>query len=146
MSEQIKTGSYLWIKLPYGELFEKNHNKNNTIFIAGGTGITPFISLFTNNLFSNYQHPKLYFGLKSKKHFVYSADLELAKQINPTFEVFYFFENETGIIDLKQIINENNNYEAYFFLSGPPNMIKNCKSFLIENQFQENKIITDEWD
>ena len=46
MEQTLNAGSKVWLKLPYGDLFQQPHNKDLTVFIAGGTGITPFLSLF----------------------------------------------------------------------------------------------------
>jgi len=53
MEKQLQPGSEITLKLPYGDMFIKPHNKNNTVFIAGGTGITPFLSLFTDDSIRN---------------------------------------------------------------------------------------------
>ena len=36
MEQNLKVGSEVWLKLPYGDLFTQPHNKINTVFIAGG--------------------------------------------------------------------------------------------------------------
>jgi len=58
MEQQLKVGTEVWLKLPYGDLFTQPHNKTNTVFIAGGTGITPFLSLFTHETLMNLQTQK----------------------------------------------------------------------------------------
>jgi len=58
MEQQLKVGTEVWLKLPYGDLFTQPHNKANTVFIAGGTGITPFLSLFTHETLMNLQTQK----------------------------------------------------------------------------------------
>ena len=67
MEQQLRVGSEVWLKLPYGDLFTQPHNKINTVFIAGGTGITPFLSLFTHRSFKEYINPHIYLGFRSKK-------------------------------------------------------------------------------
>ena len=57
MEQHLRVGSDVWIKLPYGDLFTQPHNKTNTVFISGGTGITPFISPFTHDTFKEYITP-----------------------------------------------------------------------------------------
>ena len=74
MEQKLRVGSEVWLKMPYGDLFTRNHNKRNTVFIAGGTGITPFLSLFTHDLFKEYTNPKIYLGFKSKKYNIYKKE------------------------------------------------------------------------
>ena len=62
MEKTLAVGREVWLKLPFGELFTQPHNKTNTVFIAGGTGVTPFLSLFTHESFRDYADPKIYLG------------------------------------------------------------------------------------
>src|SRR5664280_2651995 len=64
----LRVGSEVWLKLPYGNLFTQHHCKENTVFIAGGTGITPFLSLFTNAAFKEYKNPGIYLGFKNHEY------------------------------------------------------------------------------
>jgi ferredoxin-NADP reductase len=64
MASELSPGKEVWLKLPYGELFSKPHPRENTVFIAGGTGVTPYLSLFTDSSFREYKNPKLYLGVK----------------------------------------------------------------------------------
>src|SRR5450759_1772824 len=75
MEDQLKVGSEVWLKLPYGDLFTHPHNKTNTVFIAGGTGITPFLSLFTHESFAGYINPRIYLGFRSKAYNIYDKEL-----------------------------------------------------------------------
>jgi len=143
MANELYEGKELWLKLPYGELFTQTHNKVNTVFIAGGTGITPFLSLFTDVSFNEYINPKIYLGFRSKKYNIYEN--ELKEICNKTSKISIFFEDENGIIDIEKIFKENGTNSDYF-ISGPPIMIKSFKSFLINNGLPEQKVRTDEWE
>jgi NAD(P)H-flavin reductase len=145
MKEKLKVGSEIWLKLPYGGLFQQNHSKENTVFIAGGTGIAPFLSLFTDDSFSEYESPKVYMGFRNRLLQKYELELELAKTKNPSASFKSFFQNEDGIIDIASILSENTTYSTYF-ISGPPLMIKNFKSYLRTHGVKDNLIITDDWE
>jgi ferredoxin-NADP reductase len=145
MAEQLKPGVQVWLKLPYGELFTQDSNKKNTIFIAGGTGITPFLSLFTDPSFEEYENPKLYAGFRSYNFDIYNAELETAKQFSPTLQIIKFYEDKDGVIDIERILNENSD-DASFFISGPPAMIKIFSGYLKQKGVSENRVKTDEWE
>jgi ferredoxin-NADP reductase len=143
MQDQLKVGSEVWLKLPYGDLLTQPHSKVNTVFIAGGTGITPFLSLFTHESFIEYTNPRIYLGFRSKEYNIYNE--ELNRSCNSSKFVKYFFENTDGVIDIKSIININGT-NCDYFISGPPVMIKDFKKDLIVNGIQVNKILTDDWE
>jgi len=145
MAKELFVGKTIDIKLPFGELFQQDHSTENVIFIAGGTGITPYLSFFTNKSFNSYISPKLYLGLKSKHYNIYNEELKIAKEINPSLEIHILYQDEVGIIDIKKILNENNNLNTYF-ISGPQAMIKSFKTYLSTNGVCENNIKTDDWE
>ena len=142
MQDQLKVGSEVWLKLPYGDLLTQSHSKMNTVFIAGGTGITPFLSLFTHESFIEYTNPRIYLGFRSKEYNIY--DQELNRSLNSSKFVKYFFENTDGVIDINSIYDENGK-NCDYFISGPPIMIKTFKQVLINKDVSANQILTDLW-
>ena len=142
MAKQLTVGSEIWLKLPYGDLFQQNHDKENTVFIAGGTGITPFLSLFTHNTFNEYINPKLYLGFRSNVYNIYSNELN---RVSTSFKlVRYYYEDEDGILDIQHITDENS-IESNYFISGPPALIKTFKDTLVEKGVPIENVLTDDW-
>ena len=145
MKEVLKQGVKVWLKLPYGDLFTRPHDKNHTVFISGGTGITPFLSLFTDSSFVDYQNPVLYAGYRNKNFNIYEKELAKASIINSMFKINNVYEDEAGMLNIEKIYKENGNAHSYF-ISGPPVMIKTFKNFLLGNGVQANNILTDDWE
>lgn len=143
MEEQLSVGSEVWLKLPYGDLFTQPHHKTNTVFIAGGTGITPFLSLFTHESFNEYINPRIYLGFRSKDHHIYHDELE--HSCNPQKFVKSFIQESDGIIDIDLIYKENGIHSNYF-ISGPPAMIKTFKQALIGKGVPVSNVLTDDWE
>lgn len=107
MAEELKNGKIVDLKLPYGDLFQQEHSKNNVVFIAGGTGITPFLSEFNDPSFAEYINPKLYLGFRKQTYNIYKNDLILAKEINPALSIKTKYQDTDGILDIDSISNEN---------------------------------------
>lgn len=156
MKNELREGKEVWLKLPYGDIFDRGHSKENCVFIAGGTGITPFLSLFTDDSFSEYINPRIYLGFRSKEFNVYEKELSSVKRCLPrSFKrgdnfvkpcgIKVFYEDIDGILDINSIYNECGKNSTYF-ISGPPIMIRNFKNFLVENGIPESKVITDDWE
>ncbi len=141
MQQELKSGKQVTLKLPYGDLFTQPHNKTNTVFIAGGTGITPFLSLFTHESFIEYINPHIYLGFRSKEFNIYLAELNFVELCEPKI----FYQDSDGIIDINQIFDENGT-ESDYFISGPPVMIKTFKQVLIGKGVPTNNILTDDWE
>lgn len=143
MEKELKVGSKVWLKLPYGDLFSQPHNKENTVFIAGGTGITPFLSLFTHESFNQYINPKIYLGFRSKEYNIYQEELDRSSNSSKFVKLYY--EDKDGILDIKSIADENG-IDSNYFISGPPAMIKSFKHVLIEQGIKDNQVLTDDWE
>ncbi|HEY5590791.1 MAG TPA: FAD-dependent oxidoreductase [Paludibacter sp.] len=143
MEQQLKVGSEVCLKLPYGDLFTQPHNKQNTVFIAGGTGITPFLSLFTHESFNEYNNPRIYLGFRSKNYNIYQVELDCSYN---TFKlVKSFYQDIDGVIDINQIFIDNG-IESNYFISGPPAMISAFKNILVEKGVQLSNVLTDDWE
>ena len=143
MEQHLKVGSEVWLKLPYGDLFTQPHNKANTVFISGGTGITPFLSLFTHESFREYTNPHIYLGFRSKDYNIYQDELSRICISSQLLKSYY--ENEDGILNIQKIFNENGSNSNYF-ISGPPLMIRAFKHVLITNSVPDIQILTDDWE
>ncbi|MFA6923080.1 MAG: FAD-dependent oxidoreductase [Bacteroidales bacterium] len=143
MSKELQTGKTISLKMPFGNFFNQFSDKNNCVFIAGGTGITPFLSLFLDKSFKEFLKPKLYFGLKNENYNIYQNDLENIKNTDLTIKLI--FENLNGKLDIEKIIDENGKNSSYL-ISGPFEMLKYFKNILVNNNILPNKIITDEWE
>ncbi len=145
MERELKVGGDVWLKMPYGELFDLGHDINNSVFVSGGTGITPYLSLFTDSSFANYKKPVLYAGYRNNDFNIYKEELEKALTINPEFNVINVYEDKEGMLNIDNIYTENGNTPSYF-ISGPPMMIKLFKQRLLTFGVSETKIFTDEWE
>jgi ferredoxin-NADP reductase len=145
MEQELSVGKSVWLKLPFGDLFTQEHSKENVVFIAGGTGITPFLSLFTDKSFSEYRNPALYLGFRNRNLHFYHDELEKAKHLNPELRTTVFYQDTDGIIDIEQIYASHPDAGA-FFISGPPVMIKSFKQYLLTKGVYENRVKTDDWE
>jgi ferredoxin-NADP reductase len=145
MADELKQGKIIDLKLPYGDFFQQDHSKENVVFIAGGTGITPFLSLFNDPSFIEYSSPKLYFGVREKGYNIYTEFLNLAMEINPGLQIDIRYQDKSGFLDLDQIFYENKE-DCTYFISGPQTMISVFKSRLISLGLTGGNVKTDDWE
>ncbi len=145
MASMLREGSIVTLKMPYGSLFTQPHKKEGTIFVSGGTGITPFLSLFGHSSFLNYYNPILYAGFRNIHQNHFMKELEMVQQRHTSFSIQYFYENENGMIDPGMVAG-NAPHGASCFISGPPQMIRSVKDGLIFHGMEPAQIKTDEWE
>ncbi|OIP95899.1 hypothetical protein AUK40_05600 [Candidatus Wirthbacteria bacterium CG2_30_54_11] len=145
MAAEITPGHQVWLKLPFGDIFDQGHDQANCVFIAGGTGITPFLSLFTDSSFAEYRMPHLYLGVRSPEFHLYAGEIKRAQAINPSFGVDVVVESASGILKISDIFQQSAP-DSTFFISGPPVMIKNFRNYLIDQGVAGDKVRTDDWE
>lgn len=143
MEKELIPGTNVWLKLPYGDLFSQPHNKTNTVFIAGGTGITPFLSLFTHESFNEYIQPRIYLGFRSEAYNIYNNELSRLQNSSSLMKLYY--ENKSGLINIQELFSENDS-DSNYFISGPPAMIKAFKQSLINKGIPISNVLTDDWE
>lgn len=70
MYEEMETGREVWVKSPYGDFTFKPETPN-IVLIAGGTGITPFLSYLESlDHCKNGSTIHLYYGAQKAKHMI----------------------------------------------------------------------------
>jgi predicted ferric reductase len=143
MSNELEPGKEVFLKLPYGDLFQKTHKKEHCVFIAGGTGITPYLSLFNDRSFSEYKGAKIYFGVRNLDFHIYRCEFEQALNINPSLKIQITNQATEGILNIKNIIKANKKDSTYF-ISGPPEMIKTFENTLYSMGIEN--VQTDNWE
>ena len=148
---EIKVGIELWIKLPYGDFTLNNRLEENNIFIAGGTGISPFLSILKSNI-NSYHSIKLYYGIRNIEYFIDKNFFIHKYENDPKFEMEIFIENEKsnhfrkGLIDIQYIYNQHKNEQCNYFLSGPKTMIDTFSNYLMSQGIPEKRVVIDSWE
>ncbi len=145
MANELSAGRSVWLKMPYGDLFTRQHARDNCVFLAGGTGVTPFLSLFADSSFAEYKNPRLYLGVRSKEYHIFDREICDAGKINPTLILKVVYQDTEGMIDIGRVIEESG-LSATFFISGPPIMVSTFKQALSARRIGESEIRTDEWE
>jgi NAD(P)H-flavin reductase len=143
MATLLKCGMVVWLKMPYGNLFDDSKPKENCVFIAGGTGITPFLSLFTSEAFKDYHDARIYLGFKNQSHNIYNKELSEVKVMNPTSRTTIYYEDQVGMLNVNEIHAEQG--MSTYYISGPPAMITAFRSILLSNGLPQNQVISDDW-
>lgn len=144
MEKELQIGKQIWIKLPYGDIFQRDNSKENCVFISGGTGITPFLSLFCSEEFKEYKNPVLYAGFRDESYNCFTEEISTAQEINKEFNANMVYQDSDGLINIQEIAKRYDN--STFFISGPPIMLQNFKQVLLNNNIREDSIITDDWE
>ena len=145
----LETGSTCWLKLPYGEfLFPSDRH---LVLIAGGVGITPYLSLLKQMLEEkSNQSVSLCYGIRSAAHYLFGSLLDRCSSELPNFGKTIYCEDgsvpgNTGILDIGAI-HAAAPAGSLFYLSGPPAMITAFKARLRDLDVASELIRVDDWE
>jgi 3-ketosteroid 9alpha-monooxygenase subunit B len=145
MALELTPGKQVWLKLPYGDLFSDFSAVIHPVFIAGGTGVTPFLSLFNSPLFEKSVNPTLYLGVRSADFQIYEDALAQATRINPSFQRHVVAQDTDGLLQITDIFAAHGT-GATWYISGPPAMIHGFTTVLLAHGVPPEKIRTDDWE
>jgi ferredoxin-NADP reductase len=145
----LEKGSTCWLKLPYGEfLFPPDRH---LVLIAGGVGITPYLSLLKQMLEEkSHQSVSLCYGIRSAAHYLFGYLLDRCASELPNFGKTIYCEDgsvpgNTGILDIGAIHAAAPD-GSLFYLSGPPAMIAAFKSRLRDLGVASERVRVDDWE
>ena len=147
--DTLVEGTECWLKLPYGEFLFPDDRP--LVLVAGGVGITPFLSLLKQRLETQSAQPLLlFYGVRSAGHYLFAALLERCVSELPTFRKTVYCEDGSlpghkGMLDIVAIHNTSPG-NALFYLSGPPTMIHAFSNRLRDLGTESERIRVDDWE
>lgn len=157
MFNEVQIGNRVWLKLPYGS-FTFPEDNTEFIFIAGGTGVTPFISFLEYAIDKQLANNiTLYYGVRTPAHIIFTKLLsECQKRLNQ-FQLQLFIEEGSakesfdntgkGKLPINQILNNAEiTKDSLFYLSGPLQMIHIFKLAMMQRGITDERIKIDEWE
>ncbi len=153
---QLKEGDILDVKAPSGKFFLDINKKAPVVFIAGGIGLTPLLSMIETLVAKKSEREFwLFYGTQTRRDQVMKEPLEELAHQFPNMRLHIFHsqaavsdhqasQNEhQGIISvnvLKQLL-PSNNYE--FYVCGPPPMMNALVPQLKEWGVPDSKVFSE---
>jgi len=147
----LKAGERVGVEGPFGHFVFNNEKK--AVFIAGGVGITPLLSMLRhiarNNLAGDYF---LLYSCKTKNAILYEEELKKLSRAGIKIKIFLTRETspvkeyEIGRMDADKIRKHIKNPEDYiYFMCGPLAMITALKENLMKIGVPESSIKFEGW-
>ncbi|MBN2524947.1 MAG: FAD-dependent oxidoreductase [Deltaproteobacteria bacterium] len=151
---ELTEGDDVWLKLPYGDFTIAGHGHKTNILIAGGTGITPFMSWIWSEAKETCE-TKIIYGARSPEHLIFENALNTACYENGNLSWTPFLEEgeypgairgRLNINDIFRVCKIDLSHKDYnFFISGPPQMIDYFQKSLIDKSVPQKNIFVDAW-
>ncbi len=143
---KIEIGTPAVLSGPYGLLYSRFNDCDTAVCIAGGIGITPFISLFESKIRSFSKPTYLFYSVKNLTDAYYSSQLlELSRHK----KFFYRLHNtaKQGRITAAEIINKTavDHRVATYFICGPLPMMISLRDQLLDLGVKPSRIIFEDF-
>lgn len=112
---KIKVGDPAKIEGSFGHFSSKYVKEKEQVWIAGGIGITPFLSL-ARDVYTN--KVKLFWCVKNKEEAIYTEELMAVSHDNPNFEFVIWNSDEKGHLTIDKLNVSDYKMKA-FLICGP---------------------------
>ncbi|WP_271766638.1 ferredoxin reductase family protein [Aquimarina algiphila] len=141
LASKVTIGEKVNIEGPYGKFSSGYSKEKEQVWIAGGIGITPFLSL-VNDYYTN--NVTLYWCVHNKSEAPYKKKLEEIASKNPLFE-FVLWDSETkGHITVDDLSLREPKKKAYL-ICGPDTLKKNMMKQLKNEGIKQRDIYDEEF-
>lgn len=144
---QLKAGDKAEFEGPFGAFSFKSFQNKNQVWIAGGVGITPFLSM----LRELNEHPgdykiDLYFSVKNREALAFKDEIEEIAQKNDNLKAVFWITDIDGLITADEIKKITKDIaEREILICGPNQMMSSLKSQFLEDGFKKSQIHTEEF-
>jgi len=157
LTTKVKVNDFLQVMPPLGNftLDPKNIDSKYYVMIAGGSGITPIISIIKTLLYANSDCKiYLFYSNKNASNIIFKNQLnELEQKFNSRFKIFHFltegsesFEHFRGRIN-SQILGDlfkehilDFNEAVQFYLCGPQGLMEEAERAIINIGIAKDRI------
>lgn len=137
-------GALVYVRGPYGMFGEKMREATHAVWVAGGIGITPFISMA--RAIGSGQRVELYFSARVMPHSVLTETFGQLSERNPQFKWCARTTSEGKRISARQIYEETGrDRHAHYLLCGPKVMMETMALQLAELGVRRSRIIYEDF-
>lgn len=143
----IKPGAIAEIEGAFGKFSYSNFKNKNQIWIAGGIGITPFLSMAQDLLKEPNYRIDLYYSVKSTSELIDFQNLtEIARLSQNRFRIIPNVSETSGMLTVDKIEYWSGGLAGKeIFICGPPPMMKALKAQLDAKNFPMSNVHSEEF-
>jgi ring-1,2-phenylacetyl-CoA epoxidase subunit PaaE len=155
INRELKVGESIEVMTPMGNFYTSLNGgvKKNYVLFAGGSGITPMMSILKSTLYVEKQsHITIIYANRNEESTIFKKELDAIAEKQPNFKLVYVFDEpaqkisdlQTGIVSKEKakVLVENFggiNADEYF-ICGPGPMMENVKLALEDLKIKKEKI------
>jgi len=142
---QAPLGTPITIEGPKGVFTLPDASNKQLVFIAGGIGIAPFLSMIRFAAETRSPHRiALFYYNNDKESAAYFSELEEISKRHESFSFFPIF-GPLGGDEIGEYISKQDIANLLFYIAGPPGMVTAARSLLMTKGIRDDTIKTEEF-
>lgn len=143
----LAPGSALKVKGPLGVMTLHEDPARAAVFIAGGIGITPFISMLRQTAHDGFDRPVyLLYSNRRAQYAAFLAELQALAQRYRRFRLMARMTDTEGLIDADTVKRFARDAAApLYYLVGPPAMVDAMSGVLAQAGVQDDDVRSEEF-
>jgi len=143
----LKVGDLAKIEAPFGAFNFKNFEIKNQVWIAGGIGITPFLSMMRSLTEKEKDYKiDLYYSVKDKSYLAFDEEIKKISETYKNLNIILWIAGEKGFLNFDAIkFNTPDIKERDILICGPASMMAGLKNQFIQQGINKKQIHTEEF-
>jgi predicted ferric reductase len=127
----LEEGAEAVVEGPYGSFSHRSVPGREQIWLAGGIGVTPFLSMARSLRYANEPAVDLYYCVEHAEEAHFLDELQAVAARRGDFRVFLVPRDEVGFLTAERLARESGDLAARdILICGPPAMIESLRSQL----------------
>jgi len=123
--EELKPGGEVIVRGPYGRFDSSNTASKKQVWIAGGIGLTPFLSKLRAMKDNDERDIHFAYAARNKEQALYLEELKAIEAVRDNLTLYYFFSEDGDFARVdaakEMLPGQLNDYE--YFICGPKPMV-----------------------
>jgi predicted ferric reductase len=142
----LERGAIAIVEGPYGEFSHRRVRARRQIWIAGGIGVTPFLSMARSLKDDEELEVDVYYAVETEEEALFADELEATGDRRPGFRVIPVIRAHVGYLSADRIEEESGSLsEIDFLICGPPAMLQNLRAQLLAKGVPAARIHAEEF-
>jgi 3-ketosteroid 9alpha-monooxygenase subunit B len=142
MNDAVRAGARLQVVPPAGLFVLKPGETRDLLFFAGGSGITPCISIIKSALSTTARRAKLVYANRDERSIIFREELESLVAANPgRLELVHSLDDRDGFLSASDVAKHaGDELERDFYLCGPAEFMDTVEHALFERGVARERV------
>jgi predicted ferric reductase len=142
----LERGALAIVEGPYGEFAHRHIPNSRQIWIAGGIGVTPFLSMARSLADEEELTVDIYYAVETEEEALFLEELQMVGERRPGFRVIPVIRQRDGFLTAEKLEEASGDLgDKDIMICGPPPMLKSLRDQLLAKGVSGERIHSEEF-